>query len=546
MTTSTLAAWSLSALLLVPADETARGAVFHDADRDGVRDADEPGVPGVAVSNGRDVVETDADGRYTLTVREHDVVFVTKPAGWAVPRDARGLPSFFHVHAPDGTPPELGLRYPGVDPTGPLPDALDFPLHRDPTESERFDAIWIADPQPTDDAELGHVRDAFVSSIVGVDAEFGITVGDIMFDDLSLLPRSAALFGRIGIPWYHVPGNHELNFLSPDDRWSTETFRRHFGPTDYSFDVGRAHFVVLDDVWYRGVDDDGSSGGYDARLTDAQLDWLAADLARVPTDGLVVVAMHIPLGGPAADGSTHVRVDGAQGLFDVLAPYENLLLIAGHTHTSEHHRFDAAHGFDGDEPLHLHVLSTVSGSWWSGPVDEHGIPTSWCRDGTPKGYYVMEVDGAAVSLRFVGLGRRDDDQIHLSFATSLHRDAAASGDVRVGELVAGRIARSRLATTELVANVFNGGPRSRATVRIDGGEPVVMTRRYATDPFFDALYDRHADEMKSWVEPVPSTHLWVAPLPRDLAGGPHTLLVEAVDEYGATHTARAVLEVTDG
>lgn len=539
----------LSALALVPlafgaaADETARGVVFDDADRDGVRATDERGVPGVAVSNGRDVVVTDRDGRYELAVREHDVVFVTKPAGWAVPTDADELPQFFHVHAPTGTPAELGLRYPGVEPSGPLPASLDFPLHRDPTERERFDAIWIADPQPEDDVELSHVRDAFIAELIGVDAEFGITVGDIMFDDLSLLPRSTALYGTIGVPWYHVPGNHELNFDAPDDRWSTETFKRHFGPTNYSFDVGRAHFVVLDDVDYRGVDEDGN-GGYDARLNDEQLGWLAADLALVPTDGLVVVAMHIPLAYPSDDGQTHVTLDGAPRLFEILAPFENLLLVAGHTHTAEHHYFDDDHGFDGDDPLHLHILATVSGSWWSGPLDERGIPTSWCRDGTAKGYYVMEVVGTAVSLRFVPLGMSTDTQIHLSLTTSAPRVTNGEGaPVSPSRLADGRVDAARLSTTELVANVFNGGPRSRVTLTVADREPRPMTRRYVTDPFFDDLYFRHEEEMKGWVKPVPSTHVWVAPLPRDLTPGAHTLRVDAVDEYGAEHSATVVLEV---
>ena len=38
----------------------ARGAVFHDLSRDGARQADEPGVAGVMVSNGLDVVVTGA------------------------------------------------------------------------------------------------------------------------------------------------------------------------------------------------------------------------------------------------------------------------------------------------------------------------------------------------------------------------------------------------------------------------------------------------------------------------------------------------------
>ncbi len=97
-------------------------------------------------------------------------------------------------------------------------------------------AILWADPQPHTQDEVSHVRDDVVEELVGTSALFGITVGGIMFDDLSLLPRFNRLVARIGVPRYNVPGNHELNFESPDDEGSLDTFKRHFGPPYYSFD----------------------------------------------------------------------------------------------------------------------------------------------------------------------------------------------------------------------------------------------------------------------------------------------------------------------
>jgi len=49
---------------------------------------------------------------------------------------------------------------------------------------------------------------------------------------------------------------------------------------------------------------------------------------------------------------------------------------------------------------------------------------------------------------------------------------------------------------------------------------------------------------KPWVEPVVSSHLWVADLPDDLGPGTYTLTVRAVDEFGRPHHAHRVLEVT--
>ena len=55
------------------------GFVYSDENRNGVRDPDEPGISGVAVSNGLDVVVTDENGHYQLAVSADTVLFAIKP-----------------------------------------------------------------------------------------------------------------------------------------------------------------------------------------------------------------------------------------------------------------------------------------------------------------------------------------------------------------------------------------------------------------------------------------------------------------------------------
>jgi len=67
------------------------GTVFHDVNRNSVQDADETGIAGVMVSDGKNVVMTDSNGAYELPApseEEADAgfsVFITKPAGYSVP-----------------------------------------------------------------------------------------------------------------------------------------------------------------------------------------------------------------------------------------------------------------------------------------------------------------------------------------------------------------------------------------------------------------------------------------------------------------------------
>ena len=279
---------------------TARGVVFEDRNGNGSRDAGEPGLAGVAVSNGLDVVLSDAKGRYKLPVEDGTVLFVTKPSGYSVPLGPDMLPRHYYVHDPDGTPAELGLRYAGVEPTGPLPKSVDFPLQA-AEEPERFDVIWFADPQTRVGEEIDFLRDDVVAELAGVEAAFGITAGDIMYDDLSLYPRYNEVIARIGIPWYNVPGNHDLNLMAELHEDGRETFKRIFGPPYHSFDYGNAHFVVLDDVHYLGSrlgrdkERPRTAGKYEGRIEGRQLAWLANDLRHVPKERLVVLGMHIPL-----------------------------------------------------------------------------------------------------------------------------------------------------------------------------------------------------------------------------------------------------------
>ena len=121
------------------APEEATGVVFHDLDRDGVWQEDEPGVAGVIVTNGRDVTVTDRQGRYALPVFDNMTVMVHKPAAWTVPVNEDGVPQFSYTHKPGGTPEPL--RYGGLAPTGPLPDAINFPMIRTGVD----DAVLLRD-----------------------------------------------------------------------------------------------------------------------------------------------------------------------------------------------------------------------------------------------------------------------------------------------------------------------------------------------------------------------------------------------------------------
>jgi hypothetical protein len=522
---------------------TARGTVF-DGDS-----AARTGLAGVMVSNGLDVVKTGPDGSWSLPVRDGDSVFVIKPAGWALPVDPEtNLPRFAYVHAPNGSP-DLGFRFAGLAPTRPLPASIDFALHRK-DEKAKFDAVLFTDPQPESLHELGYVRDDVVSVVDPSQAAFGITHGDIMFDDLAYYPRYNRIVGTIGLPWFNCRGNHDMNLEAPDNTHAAETFKRVFGARWHAFQHGEATFILLDNVDYLGTDPSRPNGfgKYRGFFGERQIGFVRNVLANVPTDSLVVFSFHIPLRNLAVGDAANNTVDIKEFLA-AIGTHPNTVSFCGHTHTNEHWYFSEADGYAGGgqhgAQHHHHILAAVSGSWWSGPFDARGIPMALQSDGTPNGFHILSVDGAAYTTTLVPAHDPARGQMRIMLDSQVHGpNKEVIRDYHTGLLLGGPIAVDAVASTRLVVNVFDGGPRSKVEVSIGGRPYQALTKTERLDPFVVEVYTRNADSKKPWVEATKSNHIWQAVLPAELKPGTHRVAVRGQDEYGRIHVASMVLEVT--
>ena len=491
-------------------------------------------LPGVLVSNGREIARTDEQGRYRLPMAGDGVVFVIKPPGYALPRDADNVPRHSYIHQPDGTPASMGLRYRGLAPTGPLPASIDFTLTR-VDEPADFDVVLFTDPQPESRFELDHVRDTAIARAMAIPAAFGMTMGDVLFDDLSLYGRSNRIVGRIGLPWYSLPGNHDLNMQAPDARYSRETWKRVFGAPTYAFRHGRAWFVMLDNVEWLGPPVPVGANTYRGRIGEQSLTFLRNLLAEIPRDDLIVLAMHIPLVTDTTPDDPHGITTDRAALLDLLAG-RKVLSLAGHTHTTEHHYPAEGH--------HHHVLTAVSGSWWSGPDTRTGIPSADSRDGTPNGFHVLSVRGTGYTTRYVPAQGQPDETMRILFESEARGGAVEV--IRLTRPVQGLrppVPQDALADTTLVVNVFDGGPRTNLAVRIGDRPPLEMTRTRRPDPFVSDLFARYPETKKSWVQAIPSSHIWTARLPDDIAPGAHRITVEGTDEYGRPVRSCTVLEI---
>ena len=326
------------------------------------------GVAGVSVTDGLTIVRTDAKGNYRLpTDSESEFVYLSLPDGYEIPVE-KGTPCIYQRIAPDSR-----KRY-------------DFTLTAASRNMARHRLLLVADPQVYFEEELDSVRRA-AADMRHIASDGVPTVGVVCGDIIGDIYRKPSLFEPVreavatsGIPFFYAVGNHDMDLGVRTNDYAKESFKSHFGPTYYSFDRGRVHYVVLDDNFYIA-----RSYLYVGYLEERQLRWLEQDLATVPAGRTVVVCLHIPTWSRAArrgewgKEESNKVLNNRRALYKLLEPY-NAHILSAHEHYNENYQ-PMGHVFE-----HIHApLSTL---FWQTP---------WSMDGIPAGYGVYEIDGDSIT-----------------------------------------------------------------------------------------------------------------------------------------------------
>jgi hypothetical protein len=439
------------------------------------------GLANVVVSDGVSVVSTASDGTFSFAADASSrFVFLSLPSGYDIPVSRFGTAAIFK---------ELPRR-----PSGEV--SVQWDLARSAAPDDHHGFLLLADPQTLDAADMASFNAETIPDVIdtrrrlGSLPVFGVSCGDIMFDNLELYPEYEKAVQRTGVPFFQVLGNHDVDVIAKTDEASAETFLGHFGPTNYSFNRGEVHYVVFDDVLWIG-------DGYIGYLNQAQLDWLRADLSYVEKGTTVIVFMHIP-----SYCTQHVRVGKPRperGLVVVnrellnraLEPYRAHVIV-GHMHESEHLT---------DGGAHVHVCGAVCGAWWTGPI---------CGDGTPKGYGVYEIEGSDVRWRYKSTGFSPDHQLVIHPPGS---DPASP--------------------EEIIVNVWDYDPSWTLVWYEDGERKGKLEMRRGRDPLAVKLYDgEKLPPRHTWVDPYVTDHLF-----RARPSGPgKKIVVEATDRWGRVAT----------
>ncbi|MEM6910347.1 MAG: calcineurin-like phosphoesterase family protein [Verrucomicrobiota bacterium] len=506
------------------AAEPAQGSVFHDANGNGLFDQGEDGLPGVLVSDGEEVVVTDEGGRWELPLGEDVIYFVIQPSGWQVPLNERNLPQFFHIHKPAGSPE--GMRFEGVPPTGPLPESIHFPLTRSEA-GEEFSFFAFGDPQPYSEEQVEFFRRDIVEEAKLVEGPVGgVTLGDIVGDDLDLYEPMTAAIAQMGLPWWQIHGNHDMNFDAASEELADETFERIFGPATYAFQIGKVTFLALDNVLYPNHH---TQNRYVGGFMDRQITFIANLLKHVPEDHLILSMMHIPLFDE--DYADTFLDEHRKRFFALFEKHPHTLSLSAHTHMQRHHFFHHEHDHwpHVQAPHHHYNVGTTSGSWWGGALDERGIPETTMRDGTPNGYAILQFEGNEYRYDYKVANAPADYQMNVHLTKAVHAGGRTS--------------------VNLAVNFFNGSEQAKVEFRVDGESWRSARRSERIDPSYAYLaLKREFDEAPRPGRPLPAPqecfHLWTARIRADrLEPGTHEVEVRVTDRFGRVFQDQGSFEV---
>jgi hypothetical protein len=479
----------------------ATGTVFEDRNGDGIREPGEPGMASVAVSNGVDVVLTGPDGSYRIPDRRGAAVFVVKPRGWRPPLDAENLPLF---HSQKG---------PG--------QVVDFPLLRS-DEPDALKVLVLTDPQPSSPLEVGFLSRGLVAGVGRrSDVSFGVTLGDVVYDRPDLFHSVNAVLARIGVPWYSLPGNHDLALGTPDEAAAVSAFESVYGPSTYAFHAGPALFVALDDVRPLG------GPRYVGGLRVDQFEFLSNLLRVTPAAEWVVLMMHVPLFPPDPSGAETFRNADRLRLFGLLAGRSRVLVLSGHTHYQRHVMHGREDGWTGADPVHEYNVAAACGGFWGGPLDGSGVPVATMWDGTPPGYAIVGFAGDRVTLDYFPSTLPADHQI------ALHAPGVVA---------------PRQGYVSFYANVFNGHDGWLVEARVDNRAWNPIRRVLGWDPSYATAFLAQDSVPRPsgrprLPDPAICYHLWRGTLPADLAPGAHTLFVRATNPQGRVSSAQQAIDV---
>ena len=422
----------------------------------------------------------------------------------------------------------------------------------------------VGDPQVDNPVEMGYARRSIYRDLRGRrDLDLCIFLGDLVNDNMSLLPESLSVIDSLPFQSFMVPGNHDRDVYrgakssgSMSRPRDLSTWRKLVGYVDTSFVRGNVRFIMMNNVRHAAAGITDYVGGF----TEKQKHWLdsvlvtdvarggkmsrgSVDCSRRPSRGkvtpaLTILATHIPFS----------QMKGRDSVLALIPEHTRMLYVSGHTHFVSR-----------DDSIPEVIAGATCGSWWRGVKDSDGVPYALQSCGAPRGYFVAEIsrDGDyRLRYRCVGM----DDEVSV-WGVRVECEGAVRPE---DNIVMGKDESEGVTVKEgggvyrLYINVFGGAPEGVVRVRgarrwrivsrgngvHDGADAqgfsrkkrdLVCERSTKTAPEVEQVIEFNASMSRDYrkshrdefipLRRKPSTHLWQT---TDFVSGPLPVYVNVV------------------
>lgn len=470
----------LTASVLFPAEAAAAKKHSSKPNLTGTVTVDGTPASNIVISDGFTVTTTDAKGRYSIVADADSskFVFVSVPSHCAIPKSGM-RPVIYQTIAYDG---KSNATH-------------DFALESC-TPADTFSIFAVADVQLQNKLDLGQLQtdviDALKYDVRQLTARrpvIGVSLGDLVWDNMPMYPDYLKQMDRIGIPFFNVIGNHDHDLrVKADDLNADNSFEEACGPTYYSFNIGKCHFIALDDILYT------DRKHYAHTITQRQLQWLRQDLAAADPDATIVLCVHVP----TSRRNSPMRLTNVDELYDILRG-RRVEILSGHTHTQQNTTIT--------DSIHEHTLGALQGSFWTGDL---------CADGAPRGYAVLTFHGPNLAdYYYKGTDHPRNYQMYL-YAPGESVNPAYHDAV--------------------IANIFNWHTDWKVEAREDNGPwTTVESNVVDYDPrAYLHLKGKHAPATRSWCEPLDINDHMLIYRPKNTDWT--TVTFRATDPYGNVYT----------
>ena len=331
----------------------------------------------------------------------------------------------------------------------------------------------VGDPQVDNPVEMGYARRSIYRDLRSRrDLDLCIFLGDLVNDNMSLLPESLSVIDSLPFQSFMVPGNHDRDVYrgakssgSMSRPRDLSTWRKLVGYVDTSFVRGNVRFIMMNNVRHAAAGMTDYVGGF----TEKQKHWLdsvlvtdvarggkmlrgSVDHSRRPSRGKVTPALTI-----LATHITFSQMKGRDSVLALIPEHTRILYVSGHTHFVSR-----------DDSIPEVIAGATCGSWWRGVKDSDGVPYALQSCGAPRGYFVAEIrrDGDyGLRYRCVGM----DDEVSVWGVRVEGEGAVRTED----NIVMGKDESEGVTVKEgggvyrLYINVFGGAPDG--VVRVRGG-----------------------------------------------------------------------------